>query len=249
MPRERFFILSATKSGTEKGFSPLASVRVIWPVCLAYVPLGLALGILAQKTGLSGFQIFFMSAFVFAGSGQFVAVSMLGAGASSLAIILTTFMVNLRHFLMGSSLAVRYRGAPRGPLSLLSCFIVDETFAVNTVQLKQGIWPVENAVFASFLAYSSWVLSTVAGGLIGPMIPPSAFGIDYAMIAMLIGLLVFQLKSPMDFVTAFFAALGGTLAALSMPGNAFIVVGAILGATAGLAIKRIRMRKAEAGEA
>lgn len=233
------------ESAPEKSFHPLDSVKAIWPVCLAYFPLGLAFGVLAQKTGLSGLEIFFMSLLVFAGSGQFVAVSMLGAGASIFAIVFTTFMVNLRHLLMGSSLAVWYRGAPRGPLSLLACFIVDETFAVNTMRLKQGAWPIENAIFASFLAYSAWVVSTVAGGLLGPLIPPSAFGIDYAMIAMLIGLLVFQLKNLMDLVTALFAALAGTLTALFIPGNAFIIVGAILGATAGLAVKHFRMRLSE----
>lgn len=236
------------ESAEQNSFKPLDSIKVIWPVCLAYFPLGLAFGVLAQKTGLSGFQIFFMSCLVFAGSGQFVAVSMMGVGASALAIILTTFMVNLRHLLMSFSLAVRYRGAPRGPLSLLSCFIVDETFAVNTLQLKAGAWSVQNAIFASFLAYCAWVVSTVTGGLLGPLIPHGAFGIDYAMIAMLIGLLVFQLKNFMDLVTAFFAALFGTLTALFVPGNAFIIVGAVLGASFGLVVKRWQMRHFEEKE-
>lgn len=216
-------------------------MKAIWPICVGYVPLGLAFGVLAEKAGLSGLHIFFMSALVFAGSGQFIAVSMLDAGASGIAVVLTTFMVNLRHLLMSSSLAVWYRGAPRSGLSLLACFIVDETFAVNTSRLRSGSWPLGSAISASFLAYAAWVGSTVLGGLFGRFIAPSAFGIDYALIAMFICLLVFQLNGLLHVLTGLAAALAGTLAALFIPGNAFIVVGAVVGATVGLLLKRLAL--------
>jgi 4-azaleucine resistance transporter AzlC len=74
-----------------------------WPICLGYIPIGLAFGVLAQKAGLSPLHIGLMSALVFAGSAQFIAVSMLAAGASATAIILTTFVVNLRHVLMSTA--------------------------------------------------------------------------------------------------------------------------------------------------
>ena len=69
-----------------------------WPICLGYVPIGLAFGVLAQKVGLHPFEIGLMSVLVFAGSSQFIGISMMAAGAAPGAIILTTFMVNLRHF-------------------------------------------------------------------------------------------------------------------------------------------------------
>jgi 4-azaleucine resistance transporter AzlC len=216
-------------------------MRAIWPICVGYFPLGLAFGVLAEKAGLSGLHIFFMSFLVFAGSGQFIAVSMLDAGASALAVILTTFMVNLRHLLMSSSLAVWYRGESRSRLSLLACFIVDETFAVNTSRLKAGAWPLTSAISASFFAYAAWVGSTVLGGIFGRFIAPSAFGIDYALIAMFICLLVFQLNGLLYVLTGLAAALAGTLAALFIPGNAFIVVGAVTGATVGLFLKRLAL--------
>jgi len=61
---------------------------------------------LAQKAGLSPLEIGLMSVFVFAGSAQFIAVSMISAGSAPLAIIMTTFVVNLRHLLMSSSLSL-----------------------------------------------------------------------------------------------------------------------------------------------
>ena len=75
-----------------------------WPICLGYVPIGMAFGVLAQKAGLTPLQIGLMSIMVFAGSAQFIAVSMLTGGASVPAIITTTFVVNLRHVLMSSAL-------------------------------------------------------------------------------------------------------------------------------------------------
>ena len=91
-----------------------------WPICLGYLPIGLAFGVLAQKAGLSPLQVALMSIFVFAGSSQFIAVSMLSAGASLAAIVATTFMVNLRHLLMSSSLAAKLGKKNRWKLSLFA---------------------------------------------------------------------------------------------------------------------------------
>ena len=87
-------------AGSTKIF--IDGVGAAWPICIGYIPIGLALGVIAQKAGLSPSEIGVMSLLVFAGSSQFIAVSMLSAGADIAAIILTTFMVNLRHLLMSS---------------------------------------------------------------------------------------------------------------------------------------------------
>ena len=71
-----------------------------WPICLGYFPIGLSLGVLAQKGGLAPWQMAAMSILVFAGGSQFIAVAMLGVAASPVAIVSTVFMVNLRHLLM-----------------------------------------------------------------------------------------------------------------------------------------------------
>lgn len=210
----------------------------IWPVCVGYIPLGLAMGVLAEKAGLSPLHIFFMSFLVFAGSGQFIAVSMIDGGASAIAVVMTTFMVNLRHFLMSSSLAVQYRGEDRGKLTLLACWIVDETFAVNMDRLKQGRWHLTSAIVASFLAYAAWVVSTIAGGICGQFIEAGAFGLDYALIAMFICLLIFQLNGWIYLVSALVAGVVGTSVSLVVPGNGYIVVGSVVAASAGLFLKR-----------
>ncbi len=216
------------------------SMLAIWPICMGYVPLGLAMGVLGEKAGLSPLQVGFMSILVFAGSGQFIAVSMLAGGASVLSIVATTFVVNLRHLLMSSALAVQYMGESRKKVSLLSYGIVDETFAVNMNQLKGGSWPIENAITASVAAHSSWILSTIAGCFFGQFIPEKAFGLDYALTAMFIILLIFQLGGG---IFIFCALLSSALAvgiALVLPGNAYIIIATLLTATIGVMVKKIK---------
>jgi 4-azaleucine resistance transporter AzlC len=213
-----------------------------WPICLGYIPIGLAFGVLAQKAGLSPLHIGLMSALVFAGSAQFIAVSMLAAGASATAIILTTFVVNLRHVLMSSSLAVHLRGESRSKLSLLAYGVTDESFAVNLYQFNNCSWDMNRCLVVNHVANLTWCMSTVAGSIGGQYIPASAFGIDYALIAMFICLLVFQFKGPAYVWTGLLAALLAVVLALLIPGNLYIVLASVLAATVGLAIRNGKER-------
>ena len=78
------------------------------PVIIGYIPIGISYGILALNTDLSPYIIVGMSAFVFAGSSQLIAVNMLTAQAAIIPIIMTTFLVNLRHILMSASLSLHF---------------------------------------------------------------------------------------------------------------------------------------------
>lgn len=179
-----------------------------WPICLGYVPIGLAFGVLAQKAGLTPLEIGVMSIFVFAGSSQFIAVSMLSGGAAAAAIIVATFMVNLRHMLMSSALAVFLPGAGRGKLGLYAYGVTDESFAVNHPRFHAGDWDLNRALVVNHVANMTWIVSTVTGGFGGQFIPEHAMGIDYALIAMFICLLIYQFNGLIYWVTA---ATAGTL--------------------------------------
>ena len=210
-----------------------------WPICLGYVPIGLAFGVLAQKAGLTPLETGLMSILVFAGSSQFIAVSMISSGASALSIVLTTFVVNLRHFLMSSALAVHLRGTSLKKLALFSYGVTDESFAVNMNRFNTGPWDVNRSLTLNQVANATWVVSTVAGGFSGQFIPDGALGIDYALIAMFICLLVFQLRGGIYIVTAVIA--GGVAVALSLvlPGNLYVVLASVVAATAGVVIKKM----------
>jgi len=209
-----------------------------WPICLGYLPIGLAFGVLAQKAGLSPFQVALMSMFVFAGSSQFIAVSMLSAGASFTAIVATTFMVNLRHLLMSSSLAAILGRKNRGKLSLFAYGVTDESFAINYTRLSAGDWGLDRSLVVNHTANLMWLVSTVAGVYFGHLIPAHAMGIDYALTAMFICLLIFQLKDRIAILTAVMAGLLAMVLSLMIPGNAYVVLASMLAAAIGVIIKR-----------
>ena len=213
-----------------------------WPICLGYLPIGMAFGVLAQKAGLTPLQIGLMSIMVFAGSSQFIAVSMLTAGASAPAIITTTFVVNLRHVLMSSALAVYLRSAHRGLLALYAYGVTDESFAVNLPRFNLRKWSLPRALVVNHAANLTWCISTVAGGIGGRFIPEGAMGIDYALIAMFICLLIYQIRKPIHLLTAVIAGFTAVGLALMIPGNTYIVIAAIAAATVGVVIQRKAMR-------
>lgn len=125
-----------------------------------------------------------MSVLVFAGSAQFICVAMLVAGASTPAIIFTTFVVNLRHTLMSSALAVYLSGVKRSFLAFFAYGITDESFAVNMTRFRTGNWDRNRALVTNQLANIVWIIATVTGALLGQFVPQGAFGIDFALTAM-----------------------------------------------------------------
>ncbi len=209
-----------------------------WPICLGYLPIGLAFGVLAQKAGLSPLEIGLMSVFVFAGSSQFIAVSMLAAGASIISIVATTFVVNLRHFLMSSALAVFLKNADHKKLTLFAYGVTDESFAVNLSKFRDSQWDLDSALVTNFTANFTWIITTVLGGIGGQFIPAHAFGIDYALIAMFICLLVFQIRGFIYVITAAIAGLFAVLLSMLIPGNSYIVIASMAAAAIGVIIKK-----------
>ena len=214
-----------------------------WPICLGYFPIGMALGVLAQKADLGPLWIGLMSLMVFAGSAQFIAVAMIDGGASAAAIILTTFVVNFRHFLMSSALAVPLQGVRRLFLCLFAYGITDESFGVNMTRFREGGWDQWRALVVHQTANTIWIISTMLGGLVGTLIPPGAFGIDYALPGMFIALLVLQLQGRAYIFTGLLGALTAICWKLLIPGDSYIVAAAMIAATGGFLVRRHLRRK------
>jgi 4-azaleucine resistance transporter AzlC len=226
-----------------------------WPICLGYVPIGLAFGVLAHKAGLSPWQIGLMSLFVYAGSSQFIAVSMIGSGAAAIPIILTTFTVNLRHLLMSSSLAVHLRRLGVGRLSLFAYGVTDESFALNIIRFREGGWDWRSALALNQTANLAWIASTVIGGYGGQFIPAGdgdtlrqGVPIDYALPAMFICLLVFQIRGRLYLLVAVLSGLLAVAFSLLFPGNAYIVMASATAATLGLFLRKGYDKRRERAE-
>lgn len=211
-----------------------------WPICFGYIPIGLALGVLANQAEIPVWAVAMMSILVFAGSAQFICVAMLAAGASLWAIIFTTFVVNLRHFLMSSAVAIHLTNLRRLFLSFFAYGITDESFAVNMTHFRKGNWDHKRAITVNQLANLAWVSSTVCGAMIGQFIPTGAFGTDYALTAMFLALLLFQLHDATYVLTGLCALGIGTLWYLIIPGDSYILGASVSAATVGFFFKRYR---------
>jgi 4-azaleucine resistance transporter AzlC len=209
-----------------------------WPVCLGYAAVGLAFGVIARKAGLNSLDVGLMSLFVYAGSSQFIAAAMIGSGAGLLPIVLTTFVVNLRHLLMSSSLSVYLRELSPAYTALFAYGVTDESFAVNSARFRQGNWNWRTALLVNHISNAAWVISTIAGNMLGNFVPDGAFGLDYALTAMFICLLVFQLRDSLQVFVALISGIFAVIFAMVVPGNYHVIIASFAAATIGLIIRK-----------
>ena len=136
-----------------------------------------------------------MSLFVYAGSAQFVICAMILAGAPLLSIAVTVFFVNLRNFLMCLHATTIFQGNRLGSNILIGSFVTDESYAVLLRKHIEDKQIAPSWMYGNNLAgYASWVTFTTLGNLIGGLIPnPEQFGLDFALVAMFVGIFSGQL--------------------------------------------------------
>lgn len=166
------------------------------PTLFGYMSVGFAFGIVGTASQLSILEIACLSLFVYAGSAQFIICALLAAQAPLSAIILTTFIVNLRHLLLCLTLAPYFRKYSLIKNIGIGALVTDETFGVATTKaatqhVLQDRWM--NGL--NLTAYLCWVLVTIIGASLGKWVSnPEALGLDYALAAMFISLLILQLS-------------------------------------------------------
>lgn len=162
-------------------------------IAVGYMPAALAFGLLAKTAGLSLAETVAMSAFVYAGASQYMALNLIALGTGAFEIILTTFIVNLRHLLMSASVSDKAEPASTGIKALYAFGITDEVFAVTAT--REGKVPTVFIGTAAVLAYASWVLFSGIGHAAGVILPQTirdSMGI--ALYAMFIALLMPALR-------------------------------------------------------
>jgi len=229
---------SVTLSHTTKSEPALVSAfRQTLPIILGYVPVGFAYGVLAQKSGLSDMNTILMSALVYAGSAQLIAVGLFAAGAAPLAIVATTFVVNLRHLLMSAALAPYLRAWSKTRLALFAYQMTDETFALHANRFAKGETGAGETFGINVIAQSAWVGSTALGLAASTLITDiRPIGLDYALPAMFIGLLLGQLKSRQHLAVAVIAGLLSTALMLAGLDQSHVLAATIIAATIGLGV-------------
>lgn len=212
-------------------------LKAVLPICVGYIPLGFACGVLAQKVGVSVWETGMMSVLVFAGSGQFIALSMIGGGASISSIVLTTFIVNLRHTLYSSTLASYLMGQSKKYFSFFTQGIVDETFAVNLSEFSTGEWDANRALALNILAHGCWVLSTMLGNVVGNVLPVDIAVVGYTLTAMFIGLWTFHFDNYLKIIIGVVSGALALFLSNYLTHKLHIVVATIIAATLGCLIE------------
>ena len=208
------------------------------PIVLGYLPLGFAFGVLARQVGLGPVSVFVMSLFVFAGSAQFISVSMLAAGSSSMEIIAATFLVNSRHLLMSAALAQHLHHFNKTLLAFVGFEITDETFAVAISNYQQQCSTPQYQLSLNLTAHTAWIVSTVMGSVVGNLIAkPEILGLNFALPAMFIGLLFLQLKNKFTVFIAIIAGMFSVLISTLIAGNWNIIIATTITATIGVIIE------------
>ena len=218
----------------------LTGMRMGLPILIGYVPLGIAYGVLAVKNGVPAMWAVAMSVLVFAGAGQFIAAGMIGAGASIPAIFLGNLMVNLRHVLMSAALPPYAQPLPPAARALYAAGVTDELFAVQMADFRAGAPCSSWRLFACNLtAQSGWVAGTALGGISGSLVADvKPYGLDFALPAMFLALLLPLCGDRLQLATALSAALFSLLFTMAGAGRGSIILAAAAAATVGLFLSR-----------
>lgn len=216
------------------------------PTLLGYISIGLAFGVIGITSNLSILEIFLLSVFVYAGSAQFIFCGLYMAGAPVSVIIITIFIVNLRHFLMSLTVAphlTRYSSLRNiGFGSLLT----DETFGVAVTKLMK-----ENQLGGRWMdglnltAYLTWIAACTVGGMVGKWLPNAeSWGLDFALVAMFIALLVLNLvdvgKQKLMHYLKLIGCIAGIMYILTyfFPGHLAVLFATIIVATIGVVTEK-----------
>ncbi|PAD35320.1 AzlC family ABC transporter permease [Terribacillus saccharophilus] len=172
-------------------------VRDCIPTLLGYISIGIAAGVIGIAAGLSALEVVLLAVLVYAGSAQFIFAALVLEGSPAAAIILTIFIVNLRHFLMSATLAPHFTQYSVWQNIGSGILLTDETFGVASVKTQQ-----KQGMTASWMnglnvtAYICWIISCAVGAIFGNWIAdPEALGLDFALTSMFIALLVLQLDA------------------------------------------------------
>ena len=214
-----------------------AGVKAMIPLIIGGIPFGIIFGALAVTSGISVAGTIALSLFVFAGSAQFVAVGLVAAGATAPIIILTTFVVNLRHALYSATLAPFVKHLPQRWLLLLGYMLTDESFVVTSTHynqpgdLKYRHWYFLGSNLGMFIP---WQISTWIGIFAGTLIPdPARLGFDFAMSVTFIGMLVPLIKNRPILAAVVVASIVAVLT-FSMPNKIGLIIAALSGVAAGV---------------
>ncbi|AUM65148.1 branched-chain amino acid ABC transporter permease [Brevibacillus laterosporus] len=222
----------------------IKGVKDCIPTLLGYLSIGIAAGVIQKAAGLSIAEIALISLILYAGSAQFIAAGMMATGSSLTAIIITILFVNLRHILLSAALAPYFRHLSPLRNMLVGSLLTDETFGVAISETAKKNQISEKWMHGlNITAYLNWFVANLAGAFLAQWIShPEKFGLEFALPAMFIGILILTMlgrsKIKLDIVVAIIAvviAVGSTFLLSSSMG---VIVATIIASTIGMVVEK-----------
>ena len=223
------------------------SLRHTLPILISFIPVGLSYGILMQNIGLNWAWTFCTSLFVFAGSLQFLALSFFAGGISLVTVAVMALLLNSRHIFYGLPFIEQWREYGPWRIFLIHA-LPDETFSLhcsNTFDDGDPQHKKWTCIFDAMLVLSYWLVLTVIGALVGSLIPFQTDGIDFALTALFIVILIEQLKAAKGSRLPALIAAVFSVVCLLLFGPAGFILPSLLITVALLIILRGRLREEE----
>lgn len=188
------------------------------PVLMGYLAIGMAFGLMLQSVGYGVIWAFFMSLTIYAGSGQYLGVSLLATGASLPQVAFLTLIINFRHLVYGLSMLEKFHGMGLRKLYMMFS-LTDETYALlSAAKVPEGIKEHDYYLAVALMDHSYWIIGSVIGSLLGEALGFDTTGVDFAMTALFLVIAVGQWKAAGSHLPAL---LGGVATLVSL-----LIVGA-----------------------
>ena len=215
------FTLAGVREGFVTGF----------PVAVGVAGYGVVFGVIAGRAGLSVAEAALMSATVLAGAAQLIGVELWADSVPAVTVIATVGIVNLRYLLMGAALRPWFRQlSPRAAYGSVF-FTADENWALTIAELRSGSKRGAFLLGSGLVLWLLWVVATVLGVTAGDLLgAPEQYGLDFVLTALFLTLAV-GLWEGRESVRPWLAAAGVALVTnLVLPGEWYVIVGALAGA-------------------
>ena len=185
----------------------LEVLGVSMPLCLSYIPIGLACGILLHAAGFNFIMILIVSIVVFSGGAQFILASLLTINAPLSSIFLTLFFLELRYALLGSSLSKYIKSESQHFIWLFAVSMNDENYEINYLKFATDKkWTPKDALMVEHYSLISWSVANMVGGLIGSAISINLEVVDFALTALFLYMIVMQVQSHLTLLISILSA-------------------------------------------
>lgn len=201
-----------------------------WPMWFAYIPIAMLWGTLAAAKGFSPFEAMLMSALVYAGASQFVAIEMWIDPLPIILVVFTILIINLRHVLYAASISRHMDLIPKNLQPFLIYVLTDEAWALAERKALTQPLTLGYYVGVAVPLWPTWFISSAIGAYIGTKLPsPALIGLDFAFAAMFIAILAGFWKGPRTGAVVVTSAFIAVLSKYYLPGAWYIILGGLAG--------------------